>query len=64
MNKNMTSNMFIYMQSSNMKIKSDPLGWSLDGEFGGIREYVEIKNFNKVIPIIGNKLGNLYYKEN
>ena len=63
MNKNLASNMFVYMQSDSIKFESEPMGWSLDGEFGGIIENVEIRNFSKAIPIIGNNVGNLYYKE-
>ena len=54
MNKNVKSEMFVYTQASNIKFNSAPMGWSLDGEFGGVEENVEIKNWNKAVPIIGS----------
>lgn len=62
MSKNMDSSMFVYMQSDSIKFESSSVGWSLDGEFGGIREAVEIQNCRKVIPIIGNNVGNVCSK--
>lgn len=41
-----------YIQTPKLSITSEKLEWTLDGEFGGIYETVEIENFNKAIKII------------
>jgi hypothetical protein len=41
-----------YIQTSKLSIISEKLEWTLDGEFGGVYETVEIENCNKAIRII------------
>jgi len=45
-------NYFYYIQTSNLTVISDSLEWTLDGEFGGIYDKVEIQNCNNAIEII------------
>ena len=52
-NHNIHSEMIVYLQSSKIVFKSDPIGWTLDGEFGGIKEYVEFQNCQKMLQIVG-----------
>ncbi|MFQ8741507.1 MAG: hypothetical protein ACLSAK_01095 [Clostridium sp.] len=46
--------MFYYIQTSHLVIKSEPMGWSLDGEFGGVVETVEVWNCREAIEIKGS----------
>lgn len=52
LNQNMDNEMMIYEQTGRMRIYSEAMGWSLDGEFGGITEYVEIQNRKCAVGII------------
>lgn len=52
--QNMENELLIYIQADKIKIESEPVSWSLDGEFGGIKEYVEIENCRCAIPITGS----------
>ena len=52
LNQNMDNEMMIYEQTGSMRIYSEAMGWSLDGEFGGITEYVEIQNRKCAVGII------------
>ena len=45
-----------YIQTAKLSITSDKMEWSLDGEFGGIYENIEIENCNKAIKIISKSL--------
>ena len=48
------NNLMYYIQASKLTVISEKLEWTLDGEFGGIFEKVEIQNYNKAIKIITN----------
>lgn len=52
LNQNMDNEMMIYELTGSMRIYSEAMGWSLDGEFGGITEYVEIQNRKCAVGII------------
>lgn len=52
--QNMENELLIYIQSDKIKIESEPVSWSIDGEFGGIKEYVEIENCRCAVPIVGS----------
>lgn len=41
-----------YVQASNITITSDEMEWTLDGEFGGTYDRVEISNCNNAVEII------------
>jgi YegS/Rv2252/BmrU family lipid kinase len=51
-NVKMNENYMYYIQASKLTIISDALEWTLDGEFGGIYDQVEIDNCNNAIEII------------
>ncbi|HWT75563.1 MAG TPA: YegS/Rv2252/BmrU family lipid kinase [Mobilitalea sp.] len=51
-NNKVNENYFYYIQTSNLTVISDSLEWTLDGEFGGIYDKVEIQNCNNAIEII------------
>jgi diacylglycerol kinase (ATP) len=44
-----------YIQASNLSIVSDTMEWTLDGEFGGMYDRVEVSNCNSAIEVICNK---------
>ena len=44
--------MFYYIQTSHLVIKSEPMGWSLDGEFGGEHDCVNIRNWKQGMRIM------------
>lgn len=46
--------MFYYIQTSHLVIRSEPMGWSLDGEFGGVVEAAEVWNCREAIEIKGS----------
>ncbi len=52
--QNMNNELLIYVQTDKIKIESEPVGWSLDGEFGGIKESVEIQNRRCAVQIAGS----------
>lgn len=52
--QNMNNELLIYVQTDKIKIESEPMGWSLDGEFGGIKESVEIQNCRYAVQIAGS----------
>lgn len=54
-NQKITSEMLVYMQTGHLKIRSNQMEWSLDGEFGGSVSEVEIWNCRQAIRIIGNQ---------
>lgn len=54
LNQKITSEMFVYMQTEYLKIQSEDMKWSLDGEFGGMVNSVEIWNCKQAIRIVGN----------
>lgn len=53
-NVKINENYMYYIQASKMTITSEDMEWSLDGEFGGIYNKVEIENCNNAIEIISN----------
>lgn len=61
----LNSKHFEYFRSSNFKIISEePLNWTLDGEFGGKTDNVEIHNHEKAIEFLRPNKGWLKSKEN
>ena len=56
---------FEYLRSSNFKIISEkPLNWTLDGEFGGQLDEVEIHNHERAIEFLRPNKGWLKLREN
>ncbi len=53
-NYRINESFMIYIQTTKLMITSEKLEWTLDGEFGGVYERVEIENCNKAIKIISN----------
>lgn len=51
-NSKINENYMYYIQSSKMTIISEEMEWTIDGEFGGAYEKVEIENCNNAIEII------------
>jgi diacylglycerol kinase family enzyme len=51
-NYKINENYMYYIQTPKLIITSEMLEWTLDGEFGGTYEKVEIENCNKAIKII------------
>lgn len=51
-NVKINENYMYYIQASKLTILSDNLEWTLDGEFGGIYDKVEISNCNNAIEIV------------
>lgn len=49
-------NMFIYLQTDVVKIHSECMSWTLDGEFGGVVDMVEIQNCQKAIRLLGGSM--------
>lgn len=47
--------MFIYIQTGHLKIDSDWMEWTLDGEFGGTTQKIEIWNCRKALRIVGTE---------
>lgn len=45
-------NLMYYVQASRLTIESDAMEWTLDGEYGGLCERVEIENCNNAVEII------------
>jgi YegS/Rv2252/BmrU family lipid kinase len=48
----------LYVQASHIKIKSELVEWTLDGEYGGKYGEVDIMNCHRAVRIIGNTLKN------
>ena len=53
-NYKINESFMIYVQTKKLIVTSDKMEWTLDGEFGGIYERVEIEDCNKAIKIISN----------
>ncbi len=53
-NYKINENYMYYIQTPKLTLTSEKLEWTLDGEFGGIHDKVEIENYNKAIRIISN----------
>ena len=51
-NVKINDNFMYYIQASNLTIISDAMEWTLDGEYGGIHDKVEIENCNNAVEII------------
>ncbi len=51
LNGSLESRHLVCVRTSNIKITSDAMDWTLDGEFGGRYEEVEISNIRKAIQI-------------
>ncbi len=54
-NVKINENYMYYLQASKLTIISEALEWTLDGEYGGIYDQVEIENCNKATSIICSK---------
>lgn len=54
LNNKMNENYIHYIQASKITVISEGLEWTLDGEYGGIYDIVEIENCNNAIEIICN----------
>ena len=54
-NGNIGSEYIVCVQSSNLKIISQPMEWTIDGEYGGLHEEVSIINCQKAIQIVTPK---------
>ena len=52
MNGDILSEYVVCIQSSELTIQSKPMEWTLDGEYGGQFEAVEIKNLNAAAKIL------------
>lgn len=52
LNANVNSEYIIYIQTTCVRIKSEQLEWTLDGEYGGSFEEVKVYNKNKAIKIM------------
>jgi YegS/Rv2252/BmrU family lipid kinase len=58
-NVKINENYMYYIQASKMTITSEAMEWTLDGEFGGLYDTVEIENCNNAVEIICHaKKGN------
>lgn len=55
-NYKINESLMYYIQAPSITITSDIMEWTLDGEFGGSYDRVEISNCNKAIKIISNSL--------
>lgn len=55
-NYKINENYMYYVQTPKVSVSSEKMEWTLDGEFGGAYENVEIENCNKAIHIISNSL--------
>ncbi len=51
-NVKINENYMYYVQASRLSITSDLMEWTLDGEFGGLYDKVDINNCNNAIEII------------
>ncbi|MFT4143563.1 MAG: YegS/Rv2252/BmrU family lipid kinase [Mobilitalea sp.] len=52
LNNKINENHLYYIQAAKISVISDSMEWTVDGEFGGIYETVEIENCNNAIEII------------
>ena len=52
-NYKINESLMYYIQAASLTITSEKMEWTLDGEFGGVYEKVEISTCNKAIKIIG-----------
>jgi YegS/Rv2252/BmrU family lipid kinase len=55
-NYKINESLMYYIQAPSLIISSEKMEWTLDGEYGGAYEQVEITNCNKAIKIICNSL--------
>ena len=55
-NYKINENLMYYIQAPSLTIASEKMEWTLDGEFGGAYDKVEISTCNKAIKIICNSL--------
>lgn len=53
LSQNIQGTMFTYFQTDYLEIQSEPIRWTLDGEFGGEVELVRIENCEKAVGIVG-----------
>lgn len=51
--QNIHNSMFVYFQADYLEIQSEPIRWTLDGEFGGELGTVKIANCKKAVRILG-----------
>lgn len=54
LNNKMNENYIYYIQASKITVISEELEWTIDGEYGGAYDKVEIENYNNAIEIICN----------
>ncbi len=52
LNNKINENHLYYIQAAKLTVISDSMEWTVDGEFGGVYEKVEIENCNNAIEII------------
>lgn len=52
LNNKINENHLYYVQAAKITVISDSMEWTVDGEFGGVYEKVEIENCNNAIEII------------
>ena len=45
--------MFVYFKADYLEVQSEPILWTLDGEFGGELGTVKIANCKKAVRILG-----------
>ena len=49
---NLESERFIYFQAESVVVESEPMNWTLDGEFGGKEALVDIKNCARAVRFV------------
>lgn len=54
LNQTINNESFLYLQTDFLCIDSTPINWTLDGEYGGKTEYVQIKNCKQAIKMMSN----------
>ncbi len=55
LNQKINEKYMYYIQASRMSIISDAMEWTLDGEYGGLYDKVEVENCNNAVEIICSK---------
>lgn len=58
LNKKLDSEYIIYIQASKIEIESEPINWTVDGEYGGEYDKISITNIPQALKIlVGNNFG-------
>ncbi len=63
-NYRINENYMYYIQTPKLSISAEKLEWTLDGEFGGIYDTVEIETCHKAIRIINNSFQDTLEQKN